>query len=285
MKKVLLFIAVTAFTFLHSFAQKEINYEITERDGYSDRSLPMPEGTKIFENADESFLVSLPDGFEYILKAVGSNEIVTVNGGSVTCTCNSGNGGCHPGKAAGEYACIMKSCKTCTKGTIKIPNGDGKDYEVLGIKNMDISPLRFLSSSKLGDKSLDFLSTDELPYFNNCVESLFEFPEAKEVLNLFFSKLFSADDAKKLINGQEPSVEIVYCLADFYGNTIAIAIPKKEYNDNTLMIGGMDCKCNTNGKCPSKPRIGYSYCDASNCKSCTGSNIIKIENGGLDFQK
>ena len=286
MKKLFLSFLMTLILSANSYSQKEINYETVDMEN-SDRSLPMPNGTKIFENEDGSYLVSLPEGYEYILKSVGSDEIVTAAGGSVTCTCNKENGGCHPCKAAGQYGCMMKTCTNCTKGAIMNPGGGNKEYDIIGIKSKDISPLRFLASSKLGDKALDFFSTDEVPYFNNCVEGIFNYGEAKETLNAYFTKFFSAEDANKLMNGQDPSVEVVYCLADFYGNTLVVAVPKSAYNDDILTIafGKMDCKCNTKGDCPAKGGIGYSYCDATNCKSCSGANIIKNSNGGLTLER
>ena len=271
----------------NSYSQKEINYETVDMEN-SDRSLPMPNGTKIFENEDGSYLVSLPEGYEYILKAVESDEILTAAGGSVTCTCTGGSGGCSPCNKGKMYGCMMTTCNSCTKGAIMNPGGGKKEYDVLGIIARDITPLRFLSINKIDETNLgSLLKSSEIPYFSNLHSAIFQYSKANEMIDEYLKNVFSPEDFARIKEGKEPNVEIVYALADFYGNTIGIIVPKSKLTGDEIIqaAASWTCKCNTAGSsCPDESTIIYNACNANNCKSCTGSKSIKHNNtGGLEL--
>jgi hypothetical protein len=286
MKKLILILFLFSTTF-SLYSQSLVQYEsINLLDKEEDRSLPMPEGTKVFENNDGSYLVQLPEGFEYLYREIGKEEILTIASGSVTCTCTKGSG-CHPVKAQGQYGCLMNgSCSNCSKGGIRNPQS-GNEIEIVGIKSSEYSPLRLLSKRAVKSESmLDFLRTDNLPYFSNCDISIFNYDESKKAIDEYLSKMFSKEDMNKIKSNVLPSVEVEYIMADFYGNTIALIAPKNDIGDDLLPINRKwTCTCQVTGSCPDESTILYKVCNAFSCKSCKGAGIIKIENRGLDLEK
>jgi hypothetical protein len=288
MKKLILTIALIACTISNTYSQKEISYETVDVENY-DRSLPMPNGTKILQNEDGSNTIVLPDGDYYIAKAVGSGEIVTMFSGSVTCTCNSGSGGCHPCKAKGQYGCLMNNCSNCSKSAITNPRG-GKDkqYDILGIAQKEIAPLRLFSNKKVSDGMLGFVKTDDIPFFNNCNLEIMKYKEASEAINLYIETVFTKEDVDRIKDGKEPAEDIEYALADFYGNTIALMVPRNKLTGDevTMKSAAWTCTCNTSpGSCKDASSPFFKACDANSCKSCTGADIVKNKLGGLELAR
>lgn len=231
--------------------------------------LDFPIGTEILIEGN-TLTYNLPEPY-YILGIddLGNYYMSQPGGeGGVTCTCNSGSGGCSPTKIKGKYGCAMSSCSNCSKSfttpdhdDVVLKNAIIIDPEMSGfIQNLDD-----LDGKKLVPS--EFMSSNEM-------QSLFQFIEG-EVDNI---------DSQNKIE--------IPLLA--YGHVVILRIPKEEDNTSLRFInqnnqdeispgfpdeGGISCSCNSDGSCPKDWNVIATWCDATNCQSCTLSGIIKDKNG------
>ncbi len=273
MKKIILILTLIICTINCTYSQKEISFETIDMIN-NDRSFPMPKGTKLYQNDNGSTKVVLQNGYKYIVKNTRTNNLSQEGGGSVSCLCNKESGGCSPAQASGKFACVMVRCSDCTKSEAFIGNSGDIEVVILGIIQNDKNPLKFLSSKKIDKETLfDLFNSDEIPYFNNLNFSIFEFDDAKTIIDAYLNSAFSKNDVSKIKSGANPSVDFGYILVDFYGNTMALMMPKEviEKNQNLIQINGgsgtssWSCTCNGSGSCKSIwiPYPGVDACNSS----------------------
>jgi hypothetical protein len=94
-----------------------ITGEVVEVDASKicwDTLTPVPEGAQVVPDVKANRLLFVPDGIDtrsgsYLAPVDDSS------GGGITCTCNSGSGGCSPGKVGNNVGCVMSSCSNCSK--------------------------------------------------------------------------------------------------------------------------------------------------------------------------
>jgi hypothetical protein len=73
---------------------------------------PIPQGHKVVAGPKANQVLFVPEGGEAAAAYVPPD-------GSVTCSCDTGPGGCSPATIEGGWvACVMTSCSTCTR-TVK----------------------------------------------------------------------------------------------------------------------------------------------------------------------
>jgi hypothetical protein len=79
-----------------------------------DTMTPIPEGMKAVPDVKANRIRFLPNSPD---TRTGNNMefLQEAEAGGVTCTCDSGSGGCSPATAGSMVGCVMTSCTKCTK--------------------------------------------------------------------------------------------------------------------------------------------------------------------------
>jgi len=199
--------------------------------------------------------------YDFATNRVGSS-------GSVTCTCNSGSGGCNPDESGN---CYMTSCDNCSKTTSGVAirtDGSVKIMESAGeVKENLPSTSKALFDIKMFQESF---KTFEKEYGEELIFDDDYCPESKKT---------GVCNAKK---GH------AFVAVDVYGSTTYIPAKLKTLQRSrhrNLRIGGsfalasLSCSCNSDGSCPMDSTWGHKYCDAGSCQSCTmsGTSIAQYE--------
>lgn len=215
----------------------------------------LPTDALTLANADGSLSVSLPEGWKMWIHERGIWRSGT-KAAKITCTCDSGNGGCSPGTFGGEVACVMTSCKTCSRSGVSAFIPFRAEHEGIAF-----------ASRK---------DVDTLPSANKALMSI---PDVVAAVEAFKRSLGIAPGARA-----ERLVMI-----RVFGHLAALEMPDSaripstgsQVGDGamqllaanlvTLQAAKISCKCETSGRCPHESSWGVHWCDASNCKSCTMS--------------
>ncbi|HZI12945.1 MAG TPA: hypothetical protein VE153_21365 [Myxococcus sp.] len=79
-----------------------------------DTLTPIPEGAQVVPDAKANRLRFVPQNADTRSGSV-VEPIADEGGDGITCTCNSGGGGCSPAKIGGNVGCVMSSCSNCSK--------------------------------------------------------------------------------------------------------------------------------------------------------------------------
>lgn len=248
-KRIVYALFFTTFTLLLgiSYAQ-EAKFCSKKGDG-------LPPDTQFIANSDGSLTVQPPDNWFLLTNQNGKWQHSAAI--KVTCTCNSGNGGCSPGAKGDSVACVMTTCSNCSKST---------DSNFIPVKK--------------DQEGITFANKDEIGVLPPVDKTLLSIPEVKAALAKFKSNL-------NIIEGQKASK---LAMVRIYGRIGALEIPdsarlpnmSSPFSDaaNILIASNITsikaaaaktCTCNSGGSCPHDSVLGVHWCDASNCKSCTMS--------------
>lgn len=216
----------------------------------------MPEGTKTWTDEKGEMRYSLPPGF-YSFEPDGGGSFIMVAGGSITCTCTKGSGGCSPVSQGGKSYCLMgSSCSSCDKSTAKV---------VLDVA----SGVRFASPGEV--KTLPSVDA-----------AMFKIPMVRKGLQEFRASLArdagvtaeSLEDAteSKLSTGAGVAASRgrAYVAVSIYGRLAAFSVPVAYAAARGLVAGGsVTCSCSAGTGCKYGSMLGAKYCDAGSCTKCT----------------
>lgn len=230
-----------------------------------------PENTDVIIQGD-SIHFDLPEGYAMI-GLTDDNTFLQVNGGggSITCTCLSGSGGCSPVKKGKDYACVMTTCSNCEKST---SSSSGKRFKQMIIVNLE-EGLGFLV-----DEPADLDGRLLLP--PEFLEHELFAKDLEEINQLIEEVIMQYEEEGKDLTKTQIS------FYQFSGYIIPLEIPfeadtRSPYIQNWGTSGGAECSCNKGGSdCPKKSLFGAVYCDASDCQSCTLSGTVYFPNTGDD---
>jgi hypothetical protein len=78
-----------------------------------DTLTPIPEGAQVVPDVKANRLRFVPGGSD--TRSGSSDAELIQEEGGITCTCNSGSGGCSPAKLGGNVGCVMSTCSNCSK--------------------------------------------------------------------------------------------------------------------------------------------------------------------------
>lgn len=145
-----------------------------------------PEGTRSIpsKTADNEMDFILPKGYEFITFNPDQTRMLSItNGGTITCDCSSGDGGCKPFSAKGNMGCFTEGCKTCV-GTLSNSNSFASTLNFIKVPILSNTGA-MISLSGLGDygciiNALDWVSapyissSDFNPQINKKLDELLE---------------------------------------------------------------------------------------------------------------
>ncbi|MFO0589334.1 MAG: hypothetical protein U0441_17485 [Polyangiaceae bacterium] len=218
----------------------------------------LPEGTDTWIQDDGSIGYKLPDGFVSIETDPSTGALAATTGGSITCSCTQGTGGCSPVAAGGKSGCFMgDNCSTCSKsGATKVVNtnamvafADPKEVVMLPHVTPALLKLQFVA--------------DALAQFKDQVAAEAGLQSGADL-----------DDPKNGFSA-DPHTYIAapgWSLAavNLYGYIALISVPESYAMMAAPSWGSSQkCTCNAGSGCKAGSMLGAKYCDAGNCTSCT----------------
>ncbi|RYZ43545.1 MAG: hypothetical protein EOO71_03030 [Myxococcaceae bacterium] len=75
---------------------------------------PIPKGSKVVSDIQANRMLFVPESTDTSRPEMYLAP-VEEGGGSVTCKCTSGSGGCSPAKVGSDVGCVMTTCSACSK--------------------------------------------------------------------------------------------------------------------------------------------------------------------------
>ncbi len=168
---------------------------------------------------------------------------------TVTCTCESGSGGCSPFEGGGQTGCIMTSCNQCKK------SGGGQEVE-----------LGKTSSPQVVIRPVSDLAQSCKPITEEYERAYRDFLTA--VYGANYEEMCEEAEAR----GAAEHTWVMVDIGGFASVTrlpSSILPPQLAGTQTSVMT---TCTCNSGGSCPKKSQWPCgTMCDASNCQSCTMS--------------
>lgn len=240
---------------LFAFAQTTEKPQVSTPKYCSKFSNNLPSNTSFIANSDGSMTVKVPDDWFLMVNQNGRWERNQI--AKVTCTCNSGTGGCSPAASDGTVGCVMTSCSNCSKS-----NG-----------------LTFIAIQKKYD-GIAFASqaeVDTLPSANSVLVSIPEVQtEMLKLQNVLGIKAGAKADKVAMVRifGYLAALNLPDN-ARLPSNGTAVENLAAAFAASNMVIKAAvstSCSCETSGKCPLVNKWVYKYCDATNCQSCSMSN-------------
>lgn len=240
--------------------------------------IPLPEGSVVSRNGNESYTITLPKGYTYVVKSLEDRSISEQPVIVVTCTCSKGNG-CDPATYNGGFYCVLKDeCLSCDKSTTVQERGKTQEVEILGLINRNVGFTLLCKESVPENEIGAHLIRGTEVIHGNAFEELFEIEDVVEMFRIIA-------EAKEKANVEFNTVIYI----NIFGNVAAIPMyieedepiyydGHKEYFAITVEPGKKpECICNDNergGTCELKsvyiPLLGSGYiCVSDNCNSCS----------------
>jgi hypothetical protein len=176
----------------------------------------------------------------------------------ITCTCNSSKAGCSPASGVGTIGCMVTTCSSCDKKNGYIEQPDLQLNHVILINNNLDNNVKFINNiEELNNKIL--------------------LPSAYLSHDLFVDILKNLE--KNLIKSDNDNTETKVLPILIYDYVVFIEVPKDIDNTTPYLVGGIKCKCNSSDSCPKNSKLITTWCDTTNCQSCTMSdNVIALPN-------
>ncbi|MEZ5464964.1 MAG: hypothetical protein R3F22_07060 [Lysobacteraceae bacterium] len=205
------------------------------------RSGKLPPGAVIQAADDGSMTVDAVGDWEFFAEHEGtwSREKRI----KVTCTCESGGGGCNPTYIQGSVMCVMSTCSTCTS-----------------------SGARFVAFDGTND-SISFATSDDIKKLRPANNLLLSVPEVSAALDQFKIDNGAVSDAK----GKADSYR--YVPINVYGHLAALVVPadsKAALLPNAKRKANITCGCESGGGgCSKESSWGVTWCEAGGCSSCS----------------
>ena len=223
----------------------------------------LPEGTRFIPSrtADNEIDFILPKEYEFITLNTDQTRILSVsNGGTITCDCTSGDGGCKP-FAAGDYiGCFTEGCTTCV-GTSSNSSTSASSTNFIKV------PI----STKTGDILNAFSGFSEYRYITNPLEWVsIPYPSSHDLdlkLNRKLDKMLEAI-WEMPVNEIRLDDNTVYTPIYANGHKLLMAIPFHQLEEGTLYI-------------PKKANLVNS---SASCSGCSGKcKVRSVKFGAVIF--
>lgn len=218
----------------------------------------MPAGAQTWVNPDGSLGYKLPAGFVSIEEDPVSGALVTAGGGTITCTCDKGTGGCSPASAGGKTGCLIgDGCTTCTKsGATKIVDISAG---VAFAGPAEVSNLPPVTPALLG---VPFVA-DAFAQFKDMVAADAGLPGGQALDD---PKTGMAVDEHTYMSAPGWALAAV----NVFGHLALISVPE-EYGMMAAVAWGskQTCDCSAGSGCKAGSVFGAKYCDAGNCTVCS----------------
>ena len=266
----------------------DTDWEILEAIAMSeDEGIPFPQGSKVKKDKNNTFYITLPEGYYYLVAPIGErgpNEPVETPIIGVNCNCTDGTG-CDPSANDGKFYCVMKSsCFSCNRTNIyENQRGESFEVEILGLLNRNVG------ISLLCDKNVVTPDDDfPKPYIKgtevihgNAFEALFDVEEVRlefEMWGKMFEKAGVKPNTLAFMNIFGNVALIPFYLEEEQGYYMYDGI---EYFAKTAPIETGNeypyiCRCESgNNGCKIEKQyinilIGWGYrCISNGCSSCT----------------
>jgi len=218
-----------------------------------------PVGT-VFEKSENTMRFKLPELY-YALGIRENGEFARMNAGTVTCTCNVETGGCSPTLVRGEVGCAMSTCSNCTKSSNSI---SGETMTTLDVFN---SMERGLVST--------FEELDGKPMLD---PAFIDAPEITKLLEEIQDDFTGSTSRRKQV-----------AFLNVYGFILPVELPYQINNPLAVLRvnggGSVECECVSEGSCPKASKLIATWCDATNCQSCsmTVTSIIDTQGNTMEL--
>lgn len=226
----------------------------------------LPEGTDTWVEADGSLGYQLPAGFVSFETDPDTGAMYATAGGTITCSCTKGTGGCSPVSAGGTSGCFMgANCDTCSKsGATKVIDTN------VGVAFASLAEVKDLPP--LTPALLDVpLVADAFAQFKDMVAVDAGLPDGQAL---------EGDKTGLAVGDHTFLAAPGWALAavNVFGHVALVSVPES-YGKLMAPAWGSSqkCACNAGSGCKAGSMLGAKYCDAGNCTSCSMSLSVAAQ--------